>query len=51
MLRARSNHQHVAGMEEIENDPQLIPPLRGRAAALLGSDHVASGCPQGGFLN
>jgi hypothetical protein len=32
--------------EEIENDPQLVPPLRGRAAALLGSDHVASGRPQ-----
>jgi len=25
-------------MEEIENDPQLVPPLRGRAAALLSSD-------------
>jgi hypothetical protein len=29
-------------MEEVENDPQLVSPLRGRAAALLGTDHIAA---------
>jgi hypothetical protein len=45
------DHQYVARMEEIENDAQLVSPLRGRAAALLGSDDVTAGRPQGGFLN
>jgi hypothetical protein len=45
------DHQDVAVMEKIENRPQLIMPLCGCAAALLGSDHIASGRPQGGVLN
>src|SRR5258707_5478145 len=42
------HNQDVARMEKIEDDPQLTPPLGGRAATLLGADHVASNRPQGG---
>jgi hypothetical protein len=45
------DHRNVALAEEVEHRPQLLSALGGRAAALLGADHLAT-CPlQGSFLD
>jgi len=45
------DHQHVAGPEEVEDDPQLLSTLSGRTAALLGADRFAARGSQGSLLH
>jgi hypothetical protein len=39
-LPAFQSYQNVALAEEVEHRPQFLPALGGRAAALLGVDHL-----------
>ena len=43
--------QGVAGLHEVEQHLQLSPAIAARTAGLLGADHLAARCLEGGALD